>query len=252
MTRTSQVFASLLLLGLLTAGAVAQTSGAARFDSAIQQKVSQQLQEMKEFRNVQASVEDGIVTLTGSVELYQQKLDAAKKIRKSANVQGVRNLLAVSSSAPDEQLAAQLQRKVYYDRMGYYDNRYNYVAVSVEDGVATLSGATRSYIGRDSAMFIASTMPGVKDVVNNISVLPTSIYDDDIRIRATRAIYRDSALSRYAIDPAAPIRIVVDNGKLSLYGTVQNTMDKQIAGIRAGEVFGVFKVENNLVVAKRG
>jgi osmotically-inducible protein OsmY len=251
MKRTLQVFASLLLVGLLTAGAVAQTSGAARFDSAIQQKVSQQLQDKNEFRNVQASVEDGIVTLTGSVDLYQQKLDAAKKIRKSDNVQGVRNLLAVSSSAPDEQLAAQLQRKLYYDRMGY-DNRFNYVEASVQDGVATLNGATRTYISRDSAMFVASTMPGVKDVVNNISVLPTSIYDDDIRIRATRAIYRDSVLSRYAIDPAAPIRIVVDNGKLSLYGTVQSTMDKQIAGMRAGQVFGVFKVENNLVVAKQG
>jgi osmotically-inducible protein OsmY len=251
MKRTLQVFASLLLVGLLSAGALAQTVSSARYDSAIQKKVSQQLQDRKEFRNVQASVEDGIVTLTGSVDLYQQKLDAARKVRKSDNVQGIRNLIAVSSNVPDAQLAAQLQRKLYYDRIGY-DNRFNYVAVSVEDGVATLSGATRTDIGRDSAMSIASTMPGVKDVVNNIRVLPTSIYDDDIRIRATRAIYRDSVLSRYAIDPAAPIRIVVDNGKLSLYGTVDNTMDKQIAGMRAGQVFGVFKVENNLVVAKQG
>jgi osmotically-inducible protein OsmY len=65
-----------------------------------------------------------------------------------------------------------------------------------------------------------------------------------------RAIYRDSVLNRYASDPAAPIRIVVSNGKLSLYGTVENTMDKQIAGMRANQIFGVFSVSNNLVVAK--
>ena len=57
-------------------------------------------------------------------------------------------------------------------------------------------------------------------------------------------------LNRYAIDPMQPIRIVVDNGKLSLYGTVESKMDKDIAGIRAGGVFGVFQVQNNLVVAK--
>jgi osmotically-inducible protein OsmY len=56
-------------------------------------------------------------------------------------------------------------------------------------------------------------------------------------------------LNRYEADPALPIRIVVDNGKLSLYGTVASKMDKEVAGIRAGEVFGVFKVQNNLVVA---
>jgi osmotically-inducible protein OsmY len=93
-------------------------------------------------------------------------------------------------------------------------------------------------------------MPGVKEVVNNVKVAPVSGFDDRIRKAATRAIYGDSVLNRYAIDPVQPIRIVVDNGKLSLYGTVDSKMDKDIAGIRAGSVFGVFQVQNNLVVAK--
>ncbi len=93
-------------------------------------------------------------------------------------------------------------------------------------------------------------MPGVNDVVDNIKVLPVSGFDDRIRISAVRAIYRDPVLGRYASDPAKPIRIVVDNGKLSLYGTVATAMDKQIAGIRANQVFGVFSVQNNLEVVK--
>ena len=94
-------------------------------------------------------------------------------------------------------------------------------------------------------------MPGVKEVVNDIRVSPTSNFDDQIRLRAMRAIYNDQQLGRYASDPALPIRIVVNNGKLTLYGTVQSTMDKDIAGIKANQVFGVFSVQNNLEVAGR-
>jgi osmotically-inducible protein OsmY len=85
--------------------------------------------------------------------------------------------------------------------------------------------------------------------VNNTKVAPVSNFDDDIRIRAMRAIYHDSALGQYAIDPAKPIRIVVDHGNISLYGVVGTVMDKQIAGIRASQVFGAFSVKNNLEVA---
>jgi hyperosmotically inducible periplasmic protein len=240
--------ASFLAVGVLSVSLAAQTSSA-RYDSDIQSRVSQQLTKKQEFRNLQASTEDGIVTLSGTVDLYQQKLDAAKKVRKLDKVQGVRNLIAVRSSAPDAEVQAKLERKLHYDRMGY-DNQFNFVDVSVKDGAATLTGATRNDMGRDSAVWIANNMPGVNDVVDNIEVLPVSGFDDRIRISAVRAIYRDPVLGRYASDPAKPIRIVVDNGNLTLYGTVATAMDKQIAGMRANQVFGVFSVQNNLAVVK--
>ena len=238
---------SFLAVTILSVGLAAQTNSA-RYDSDIQSRVTQQLAKKQEFRNLQATTEDGIVTLSGTVDLYQQKLDAAKKVRKLDKVQGVRNLIAVSSSAPDAELEAKLERKLHYDRIGY-DNLFNFVDVSVKDGVATLNGETYNDVGRDSALAIANYMPGVKDVVDNIKVSPVSGFDDRIRINALRAIYRDPVLGRYASDPAKPIRIVVDNGKLSLYGTVATAMDKQIAGMRANQVFGVFSVQNNLEVA---
>jgi hyperosmotically inducible protein len=236
-------------VSVLSVGMVAQTTSANRYDAATQAKVSQQLASKKEFHNVQAAVEDGIVTLSGSVDLYQQKLEAARKIRKTQNVQGVRNLIAVNGkNVADAALAAQLDRKLYYDREGY-DNAFNFVTASVENGVATLNGETRTEVDRDSALALVDTTPGVKDVVDNTKVAPVSGFDDDIRIRALRAIYRDPVLGRYAIDPAKPIRIVVDRGTLTLYGVVGNAMDKQIAGIRASQVFGAFAVHNNLEVA---
>jgi hyperosmotically inducible periplasmic protein len=240
--------ASFLAVGVLSVGLAAQTTSA-RYDSDIQTRVTQQLTKKQDFRNLQATTEDGIVTLSGKVDLYQQKLDAAKKVRKLAQVQGVRNLIAVNSAVPDAEVQAKLERKLHYDRIGY-DNQFNFVDVSVKDGAATLTGATRNDMGRDSAVWIANNMPGVTDVVDNVKVLPVSGFDDRIRISAVRAIYRDPVLGRYASDPAKPIRIVVDNGNLSLYGTVATAMDKQIAGIRANQVFGVFSVQNNLEVVK--
>jgi hyperosmotically inducible periplasmic protein len=242
----------LLALGIsgVSLGLQAEVASPGVNDTAIQWKASQQFAKNKQFQNVQASVANGVVTLTGRVELYQQKLDAGKKARKLGKVQGVRNLIEVEGKdVPDAQLAAQLDRKLYYDRMGY-DIAFNYLAVSVENGVATISGEVRTDYDLDSALSLVNNTPGVKDAVNQVKVAPTSIFDDQIRMRAANVIYRDPVLRRYAIDPAYPIRIVVDNGHLSLYGTVDSQMDKNLAGIRANQVFGAFTVENNLEVAK--
>jgi hyperosmotically inducible protein len=242
-----RVLASSLGIGLLSVGLAAQT--AARYDQQIQTQVTRELAEKKQFRNLQASVEDGIVTLTGNVDLYQQELDAAKKVRKTEHVQGVRNLIAVGgANLSDSALTAKLDRQLYYDRIGY-GNQFNFVTASVKDGVVTLNGEARTDVDRDSALGLVDNTPGVKGVVNNIAVAPVSFADDAIRIRAMRAIYHDPVLGRYATDPGKPIRIVVENGKLQLYGVVDSSMDKQIAGIRAGSVFGAFSVQNNLEVA---
>lgn len=241
---------SLLAVGLLSATLVAETGAAARYDNQVQNAVTQKLASKKQFSNIRANVEDGIVTLTGTVDLYQRKLDAAKLARKTSNVQGVRNLIEVAGpNVPDGQLEQKLATKLTYVREGY-DSTFDYFALGVKDGVVTVEGQDRTGVGRDEALAEIANMPGVKDVIENISIAPTSIYDDGLRLRAMRAIYSDPVLSKYAMDPARPIRIIVDNGHVTLYGEVNSAMDKQVAGIRAGQLFGAFSVENKLVVAK--
>jgi len=148
----------------------------------------------------------------------------------------------------DGQLQQKLAKKLAYDRVGYYDNAFNYLALSVKDGVVTINGDTVTDVAKDSALAIVTRTPGVKDIVSQVKVLPVSMFDDSIRVLTARAIYRDSVLGRYATDPVHPIRIVVDNGHVTLYGTVESAMDKNIAGIRASSVPGAFSVENKLVV----
>ena len=241
---------SLLAMGLLSAVMVAETSPASRYDTQLQNAVTQKLMSKSQYKNVNASVEDGIVTLTGTVDLYQRKLDAAKLARKTPNAQGVRNLITVAGpNIPDAQLEQKLATKLSYVREGY-DSTFDYFAIGVKDGVVTIEGQDRTGVGRDEAMADIANMPGVKDVIDKVSLEPVSQFDDGIRLRVLRAVYGDPVLSKYAIDPARPIRIVVANGHVTLYGSVDSAMDKNIAGIRAGGVFGAFTVDNKLQVSK--
>jgi osmotically-inducible protein OsmY len=152
---------------------------------------------------------------------------------------------------PDAELEQKLATKLTYVREGF-DNEFDYFALGVKDGVVTVEGQDRTGIGRDEALADIANMPGVKDVINNISVEPVSNFDDRIRLNTARTIYRDPMLGRYAADPARPIRIVVANGHVTLYGVVNSAMDKQIAGMKAAQVPGVFGVENKLEVESKG
>src|ERR1700683_189763 len=166
---------ALLLTGLLCTTLVfAQTPAAARYDNQIQTGVAKKLASKNHFADVKSSVEDGIVTLTGTVDLYQRKLDAAKLARKTASVQGVRNLITVAgSNVPDEQLEQRLAQKLTYVRVGY-DNTFDYFALGVKDGVVTVEGEDRTGIGRDEALADIANMAGVKDVIANVSLEPVS------------------------------------------------------------------------------
>ncbi len=237
-----------LLLCALALPVSAQIKSEGRYDQQAQTKVMEELRKRDKFKDVTATVEDGIVTLSGNVELYLDKVDAEKKARKVPKVDGVRNHIEVASSLHDEILRDQLSNKLRYDRIGY-GIVFNNLTLNVENGVATVSGKVRDYPDRDSAIAIVETTPGVKDVIDEIEVAPTSINDDRLRIAIARSVYGHSTLNRYALDPQAPIRIVVENGKVELNGVVTNDLDRQVAYTQASSVPGVFSVKNNLTIA---
>jgi hypothetical protein len=82
-------------------------------------------------------------------------------------------------------------------------------------------------------------------------VLPLSPNDDHLRGSLFRAIYGFGPLSRYALPVLNPIRIVVNNANVTLEGIVDSDADKNLVGVRASGVHGVFSVTNNLQVEKR-
>lgn len=199
---------------------------------------------------MKVAVENGIATLSGTVSLYEYKKDAANRVRKVKGVTAVRNEIQVSGpNVEDNELKTKLAEKLAYDRVGYGTTPFNAITLSVENGMVTLGGHAYSDVDKDSAVAVASTYPGVKDVVDEIEVDPTSIMDDQTRFAVARAIYGYPSLNRYASDPAKPIRISVQNGHVELYGVVDSKADKDTAYIRANAVPGIFSVKNYLQVA---
>ena len=119
------------------------------------------------------------------------------------------------------------------------------------DGTVTLLGQVARPTLKSDAENSVKHIEGVEKVVNNIEVLPTSNFDDQTRRAAYRAIYGNEVLSEYQLRAVPPIHIIVNNGNVTLEGVVARQMDKQIAGMQANGVHGVFSVTNNLVVEEQ-
>jgi osmotically-inducible protein OsmY len=241
-----------LLLGLTApAGANANANTtASNTDAILTQELQKELSDHFELRSVTVSVDDRIATLEGSVESYREKLEAEKLARKHHKIEGIRDYVTVAPTMDiaDSELQSKLADRLRYDRIGY-GIEFNNLQLAVKNGVVTVSGEVRTYPDKASALAIVEDTAGVRDLKDEIKVSPLSSLDDDLRVQTAKAIYGDSALRKYALDPQAPIRIVVDNGHVKLYGVVDNDMDKHIAELRAKEVSGVFSVENDLLVS---
>jgi len=253
---------ALLALALLAMPA----AGSNASDGPLQQKVQQEISKKKQWNNVKATVSDGVVTLAGNTKTYADKQKAERKAEHVDGVRSVVNQITVDAgSVGDDQLFQTIADKLRYDRVDEgvllgvgrgnnnvtAGNTFNSFNVDVKNGVVTLSGNARTEADAASAVAIVEHTEGVRDVIDNIEVAPASGMDDELRVRVARAIYGDPVLGKYAMDPQRPIRIIVQNGRVTLDGMVMNEMDKNVAGIRANGVSGVFAVKNDLMVANQ-
>ncbi len=130
---------------------------------------------------------------------------------------------------------------------GVFDN----LAFKLNGRTVTLLGQVARPSLKSSAERVVRDVDGIENVVNQIEVLPTSPNDDSIRVATYRAIYGDNMLYRYGLQAVPPIHIIVRNGNVTLVGVVANEADKNVAGIRANGVSGVFSVKNELTVEGR-
>jgi hyperosmotically inducible protein len=128
---------------------------------------------------------------------------------------------------------------------GVFDN----LAFRVDGPSVTLLGQVTKPTLKSDAENVVKRIEGVERVDNQIQVLPLSSTDDRIRLAEYRAIYGQTGLDRYALQAVPPIHIIVANGNVTLEGVVDSQADKDLAGIRANTVNGVFQVKNNLQVA---
>jgi hyperosmotically inducible periplasmic protein len=241
-----KAFASFVLAAVLAVpAAFAQNQN----DSQIQAAVQKALMGSR-FNGVQVSVQNGTVTLTGSVDVVAEKFNADQKVHHVKGVGAVANEIQVNAAEiPDDKLQAKVMKAITYDLWGNVPVAFQAISVQVQNGVVTLGGHAAGPVAAADAFAVVANTKGVRDVINNIQIDPVSDFDDRIRVQEFRAIYGYPLLNQYAIDPEKPIRIQVANGHVTLYGTVDTQAQKNAAGIQANTVPGVFSVTNNLQVA---
>ena len=163
-------------------------------------------------------------------------------------------LLTLPTLAPAQDSAKSQDRIVREVRhellMLPYFGVFDYIAYKVDGGTVTLLGqVVRPTLKSDSENAVKH-IEGVEKVDNQIEVLPPSSMDDQLRIALFRAIYQYPSLQKYELGVQKPIRIIVKNGRVTLEGIVDSDADKNLAGLRANGVPGIFSVTNNLQVSK--
>jgi len=173
--------------------------------------------------------------LIGTPGYAQKDKDKDKNIAKSAD----------RMRAPQDRLSREVRHELvmlpYY---GVFDN----LAYKVDGRTVTLMGQVTRPTLKSDAENVVKDIEGVEKVENRIQVLPLSSMDDGVRIAVYRAIYGYAGLDRYGLQAVPSIHIIVANGKVDLEGVVATEADKNMAGIRANGVSGVFSVTNNLQV----
>jgi hyperosmotically inducible periplasmic protein len=149
------------------------------------------------------------------------------------------------SNPSEDRLAGKVRHELaMIPQVTVFDN----LAYRVDGGTVTLYGQVRNAYIKDEAQNSIKHLEGVERVNNQIEILPASFSDDRIRRQVARAVFNDPRLFNYAVQPVAPIRIIVKNGHVDLEGVVRTQTDKNDAFIRANGVPGVFSVQNNLQV----
>jgi osmotically-inducible protein OsmY len=131
---------------------------------------------------------------------------------------------------------------------GTFDN----IAFKLDGYDVVLLGQVTNPSLKSDAERAVKRIEGVEHVENRIEVLPASPGDDRLRQDLFNAIYRYAPLQHYGIGSNRPIRIIVNHGHVTLEGVVDHESDKNMAGIRANGVPGIFSVQNNLVVPQKG
>jgi hyperosmotically inducible periplasmic protein len=232
------------VLGVLGAFLVAAPAFASDVD--LQKRVEDRLAKagLAQRGEVQVSVKDGVVTLDGFTLTVDARRDAEKAAGKeSKRVESrlaVRPEEAVSDAQVQERVADAILREPRY---GVFDS----VGVAVQDGVVVLQGSVHQPWLKDSFDRRVAEVEGVRDIKNEIRIAPASGYDDRLRAQLYGRIYGDDMFVRYANWADPPIRIVVENGSVTLTGVVNSAVEQVRLGMIARGTLA-FKVTNAVEV----
>ena len=200
--------------------------------------------------DVHVSVDDRIVTLTGSVPTIKAMHEVEKVARNSGKDLRIENHVSIFvADRSDAQIAADVSAAIR--RYPFY-NIFDWVEGSVNNGVVILTGAVQLPWYKAGYQEMLESVPGVNQIQNQLHTLPLSYVDERLRSAASSAIYGDPTFHSFASQPNPPIHVIVENAKITLEGVVANALQRQIAEGRVRTRVVALDVVNNLKIENVG
>jgi hyperosmotically inducible protein len=243
MRRTKLLFAPIMLaIAVQVAFAKKHDDSPAQVTARVEDKLYHA--QVYKHGEVQVSVDNGVTTLTGTVDCVGVKMDAEHAARKVDDVtEVIDNINVHAEDVTPRQIGEQARKDIVtYYAYTIFDN----ITLEVQGERLAVNGqVTQPYKKQDIGNFLAH-VKGVADLENNLEVLPTSEYDDSLRLAIARAIYNDPFFIHYGNQALPPIHIVVKNGNVTLEGVVASALDRAKAETDARLAATFFNFTDNL------
>ncbi len=212
-------------------------------DATIQADVLEELEFDPEVdvTDVGIAVDDGVVTLTGTVDTYAEKMAAERAALRVAGVRALANDLIVARELvgiPTDTAIAKQIADAFALNVAVPED----VTAKVEDGRVNLHGETPWHYQREEAERVARQIAGVKSVTNTIRIIQPPVAPKAVESQIIRALVRNAAVDARGVD------VAVSGGHVTLSGTVRSWAERQEAAAAARRTKGVTEVTNRITV----
>jgi hyperosmotically inducible periplasmic protein len=218
-------------------------------DESIERTLRDTLNQNPAFGQVEPSVSHGIVTLTGSVAHYQDKIDAENAARQMPGVHNVRSQISLTTPVADDlELEERVEDTLRFARA---DAGLSFPQIQVEahKGVVYLTGTVKDPIEHAAALTLVGDTDGVFSVRDKLSIEPALQNDEAARVRINKAIYRATrANGEIGIGGIVPVRASFNNGTVTLMGSVADAKTKDELMSKIRDVYGVLTIDDEVIV----